>query len=115
MEQGGEKRSLGHDRQKESDENNFEDKKEHNTGRTMGTQELWNKKLKYVPGPIGSLIGQAEVVGLRLTVNRSDELESQREGRAPIPVTKWEKKACPSALLEEVVQNVNLFLNYSLA
>ena len=33
---------------------------------------------KYVPGPIGALIDQAEVVGLQLTINHKDELEFRR-------------------------------------
>ena len=56
--------------------------------------KLQKKKIKpkYVPGPIGALIDQAETVGLQLTINQEDELEFKREGRAPIPLTKWGKK-----------------------
>ena len=50
-------------------------------------------KLKHVPGPIGALIDQAEVVGLQLAINRRNELEIRRSGRGPIPSTKWGKKA----------------------
>ena len=35
-------------------------------------------KIKYVPGPIGSLIDQAEVVGLQLALNTNNELEFRR-------------------------------------
>lgn len=38
-----------------------------------------------VPGPIGALMDQAEVVGLHLATNQQDELEFRREGRSPIP------------------------------
>ena len=41
---------------------------------------------KYVPGPIGALMDQAEVVGLQLAINQQDELEFRREGRDPIPL-----------------------------
>ena len=50
-------------------------------------------KLKYVPGPIGSLIDQAGAVGLHLAVNTNNDLEFRREGRGPIPLTGWNKKA----------------------
>ena len=50
-------------------------------------------KPKYVPGPIGALIDQAEVVGLHLTINRQEELEFRTNGRGPIPLTRWGKKA----------------------
>ena len=50
-------------------------------------------KPKYVPGPIGARIDQAEVVGFQLAINQQDELEFRREGRSPIPLTRWGKKA----------------------
>ena len=50
-------------------------------------------KLKYVPGPIGALIDQAEVVGLHLALNSGNGLEFQREGRGPIPLAGWNRKA----------------------
>ena len=60
-------------------------------------------KPKYVPGPIGSLIDQAETVGLQLTINQSNELEFKREGRGAIPLTKWGKKAWA----KEIRQHIN--------
>ena len=42
-------------------------------------------KLKYVPGPIGALIDQADVVGLHLTINQQDELEPEEKEEAQSP------------------------------
>lgn len=50
-------------------------------------------KLKYVPGPIGSLIDQAAVVGLQMRLNAKGELEFGREEREPIPLIGLNKKA----------------------
>ena len=58
---------------------------------------------KYVPGPIGALIDQAETVGLHLTINQNDELEFTREGRGPIPLTKRGK----TVWVKEVKQHIN--------
>ena len=60
-------------------------------------------KPKYVPGPIGALIDQAETVGLQLAINQEDELEFKREGRGPIPLTKLGKKVWK----KEVKQHIN--------
>ena len=49
-------------------------------------------KNKYVPGPIGVLIDQAEVVGLQLALNTNNELEFRREGRGPITLNGAEQK-----------------------
>ena len=44
------------------------------------------ERLKYVPGPIGSLIDQAAVVGLQLQINADNDLVFGREEREPIPL-----------------------------
>lgn len=62
-----------------------------------------NTRLKYIPGPIGALIDQAEHVGLQLTINQKDELEFRRSGRAPIPLAKWGK----NAWAKEIKQHIN--------
>lgn len=49
--------------------------------------------MKYVPGPIGALRDQAEIVGLKLDTGPGGALELQREGRRPIPITGWGKRA----------------------
>ena len=56
-------------------------------------QEERRHRLKYVPGPIGALRDQAEIVGLSLAAGPNGDLELQREGRRPIPLTGWGKKA----------------------
>ena len=59
----------------------------------MDLKSTTKGKLKYVPGPIGALIDQAGVIGLNLTINSNKELEFTREGRGPIPLIGWNKKA----------------------
>ena len=60
-------------------------------------------KLKYVPGPVGALIDQAAIVGLNLVINSDNELEFQREGRGPIPLIGWNRKAWK----QEVKRHIN--------
>lgn len=60
-------------------------------------------KLKYVPGPVGAFIDQAADVGLHLVVNSKNELEFQREGRGPIPLIGWNRKAWK----QEVKRHIN--------
>lgn len=68
--------------------------------------EPTDEKLNYVPGPIGSLIDQAEVVGLQLAVNQQGELEFRRDGRAPIPFTKSGKKAWSKEIKRHINDNL---------
>ena len=75
-----------------------EDGKNPTEGTSEKQEESRNKDVKsknrpkYVPGPIGALMDQTEVVGLQLAINQQDELEFRREGRSPIPLTRWGKK-----------------------
>lgn len=62
--------------------------------------------MKYAPGPIGSLIGQADAASLQLTANQEDELEFRRIGRAPIPLTKWGKKAWSCEVKKHINDNL---------
>ena len=73
------------------------------TDNALQEQTAQGKRLQYVPGPIGALVDQAELVGLQVKINDKDELELAREGREPIPITGWGKKAWT----EEVKRHIN--------
>ena len=89
-----------------------ETQKEKDKEATKNTNELRNEnhdlqpkkkpKLQCVPGAIGALIDQAEVVGLQLAVNQQDELEFRRDGRGSIPLTRWGKKAWTTEIKKHI-------------
>lgn len=64
-------------------------------------------KLKYVPGLVGSLVDQADAVGLKLEIHGNDKLVFAREGgRTSIPLTGWGAKAWARAIRAHIKAEV---------
>ena len=52
------------------------------------------------------MIDQAEAVGLQLAVNDRNEIEFRREGRTPIPLTRWGKKSWSYEIKKHINDNL---------